>query len=160
MQLQQRQERPAGFWIRLAAVILDGIIIGIPLGILSIFLGAGTTEDIIMSNGMIDPVQIQQLQQTAMENGIISLISFLYGVLLPPLWNGYTVGKRIVGIHIVKANGEKVSIGNMLLRNIVGGIVEVIAFGGLVSLIMIIARKDKRTLHDLVAGTMVTYANR
>lgn len=78
--------------------------------------------------------------------------------MLPTLWNGYTLGKRIVGIHIVKANGDKVSIGTMLMRNIVGGIVEFIALWGLVSLIMIIARKDKRTLHDLVAGTMVKYA--
>ncbi|HBI04534.1 MAG TPA: RDD family protein [Paenibacillaceae bacterium] len=154
MQLQ-RQERPAGFWIRLGAAILDGIIVGIPLAILLTLLGGGgSVEEMIQSNGVVDPAQLQQYLTA---NGIISLISLLYGLLLPTLWNGYTLGKRIVGIHIVKANGDKVSFGTMLMRNIVGGIVELIALWGLVSLIMIIARKDKRTLHDLVAGTQVTY---
>lgn len=76
-------------------------------------------------------------------------------------WNGYLIGKRICGIRIVKKDGSQVSLLTMFLRVIVAGLVYGITFGlGLIaSLILIGVREDKRTLHDLIAGTYVTYAS-
>ncbi|TLS35724.1 RDD family protein [Pseudalkalibacillus caeni] len=132
-------ERPAGFWIRLAALILDGLIIGVPLSI----IGYMFTGDV----------------QTSNDNWVINLISLLYTLLVPVFWYGYTVGKRVCGIRIVKTSGENVGLGSMLLRYIVGYLVYVftLGIGILVSAIMVGVRKDKRAIHDFIGGTYVTY---
>ena len=126
---------PAGFWIRLLANILDGIIIGLPLGIISYFI-AGDMEGDIFTN----------------------VLSLLYAVVLPVIWMGYTIGKKITGVRIVKINGKKLGIGSMLLRAVVSGIVYMVTFGIglLISAFMVGLRSDKRSIHDMIAGTYVT----
>lgn len=128
--------RPAGFWVRLGAAILDGLIIGVPLAIIS-YLITGNTED----------------------NAFTSSVNLLYSVLVPVVWSGYTVGKKIVGVRIAKVNGEKIGFGTMLLRTLVGGLVYVLTLGlaAIVSAFMVGLRQDKRAIHDFIAGTYVTY---
>ncbi len=127
---------PAGFWVRLGANLLDALIIGVPLLLLSYAINGHTDGD-----------------------WFTNLISFLYSLLLPIFWHGYTLGKKIMGVRIVKVNGEPVGFGAMLLRLIVAGILYGITFGILViiSAIMVGVRDDKRSIHDLIAGTYVTY---
>lgn len=86
-------------------------------------------------------------------------ISLLYSIILPVIWSGYTLGKRICGIRIVKMNGSKPGIGTMLLRVIVAGIVIAVTLGIAViaSAFMVGLRQDKRAIHDFIAGTYVTY---
>ncbi|MNZ85140.1 RDD family protein [compost metagenome] len=132
-------ERKAGFWIRLGANLLDGIIIGIPLAILAYIIDGGTDQ------GYTD-----------------NILSFLYSLLLPVLWNGYTIGKRICGIRIRRVSDlTPPGIGTMLMRNVVAGIIYAITFGigVIVSAFMIGLREDKRSIHDFIAGTEVVYDN-
>ncbi|MDQ6420896.1 RDD family protein [Paenibacillus sp. LHD-117] len=127
---------PAGFWIRFGAILLDGLIIGVPLAILSLILSGG--EDA--------------------ENNVTNALSFFYSLLLPVFWNGYTIGKKICGIRIIRVlNNERPHIGNMLMRNLVWGIAIVITFGiaFIVDIFMVALREDKRGLHDFIAGTQV-----
>ncbi|QQE76011.1 RDD family protein [Brevibacillus composti] len=127
---------PVGFWRRLGGSLLDGLIIGVPLVLIS-WLITGSLED----------------------NFVANMLSTLYYVLVPVFWAGYTVGKKIVGIRIVKVDGSQVGIGTMLLRTIVGmGLVYGLTFGigAIVSAIMVGVREDKRSIHDLIAGTYVT----
>jgi uncharacterized RDD family membrane protein YckC len=127
---------PAGFWVRLLAGILDGLIIGIPIGIIA-YIATGNWEN---------------------EN-ISTPLSILYSLLIPILWHGYTVGKRIMNVRIVKVDGSKLGIGAMLMRVIVAGLIYVVTLGiaAIVSAFMVGLRQDKRSLHDLIAGTYVTY---
>lgn len=127
---------PAGFWARLGANLLDGLIIGIPLSIIS-FLISGNWQD----------------------TPITSLGNILYSILVPVLWTGYTVGKKILGIRIVKVDGSKLGYGAMILRVLVGGLVYALTFGIalIVSAFMVGIREDKRAIHDFIAGTYVTY---
>ena len=87
-----------------------------------------------------------------------TLIDFLYTLIVPILWYGYTVGKRIMGIRIVRVDGEKLGIGTMLLREFVAGIVYIVTLGlgMIVSAFMVGLRKDHRAIHDFIAGTYVT----
>ncbi len=126
---------PAGFWVRLFANLLDAIIIGIPLSLLTYAITGSS------------------------QNSLNDTISTLYSLLVPVLWMGYTVGKRITGIRIVKINGEHVGLWTMIKRVVISAFVYAITLGiGLiVSLFMIGLRQDKRSLHDLIAGTYVTY---
>jgi uncharacterized RDD family membrane protein YckC len=136
MEYNQVITRPAGFWIRVAASLLDTIIIMIPLTIISYIITGNWEGDIFTS-----------------------IISILYSLILPVIWFGYTIGKRIVGIRIVKVNGDKVGFGNMLMRIVVAAIVYAVTLGiaVIVSAFMIGLRKDKRAIHDFIAGTYVTY---
>ncbi|MDF2684056.1 MAG: hypothetical protein K0R47_5246 [Brevibacillus sp.] len=125
-----------GFWRRLGASLLDGLIIGIPLALIS-YLLTGDTKGNLFTN----------------------LVSILYSLLLPVFWYGYTVGKRIMGIRIVRLDGEAVGIGTMLLRAVVGIwliYTVTLGIGAIISAIMVGVREDKRAIHDLVAGTYVT----
>lgn len=126
---------PAGFWRRLLGSFLDGLMISIPISLIfTWFLDRETVST------------------------ISSLVQMVYLILVPVLWTGYTVGKKTVGVRIVKVNGEKVSIGTMLLRQFIGGLIYAITLGiGLIiSAFMVGTRRDKRAIHDFVAGTYVT----
>jgi uncharacterized RDD family membrane protein YckC len=124
-----------GFWKRLFAGVLDGIIVSAPLAIIFGVI-AGDWEN---------------------EN-FSTLFNFLYMVIVPILWYGYTVGKRIMGIRIVRMDGKKLGIGTMLLRYLVAALVYAITLGigFIVSAFMVGIRKDHRSIHDFIAGTYVT----
>ena len=124
---------PAGFWIRFGALVLDALIVGVPLTIIAKMSGDKYVTDIL---------------------------SFLYTLLTPILWNGYTIGKRLCGIRIVKvSDGRPPTLGTMLLRNVVGALIYGVTFGIaiIVSATMVGSREDKRSLHDLIADTEVVY---
>lgn len=132
-------KEPAGFWIRFGAILLDGLIIGIPLSLLSLILTGGESGETWFTN----------------------LISFLYTLLLPVLWNGQTVGKKICGIRIIRViNNERPHVGNMLMRNVVWGIIVAVTIGiaFVIDLFMVGIREDKRGIHDFIAGTQVVRA--
>ncbi|SFF22944.1 Uncharacterized membrane protein YckC, RDD family [Paenibacillus catalpae] len=125
----------AGFWRRFGAAILDGLIIGIPLAIISLIIfGKGDT---LFTN----------------------IVSFLYSLLIPIVWNGYTIGKKICGIKIKRLDGMPIGIGTMLLRQLVGGLIYGFTFGIalIVSAFMVGLREDKRAIHDFIAGTVVVH---
>lgn len=161
--VENNYERPAGFWIRLGALILDGVIFGIPSNIISsiFFLPMFTSLfTAVQNNPNMGPEELFPIIMPFYFPAIsvMFILVLIYYVVIPALWNGFTPGKRIVGIRIVRLDGNKVGFGTMLLRYVVGHmIVDAIALGGLVSAIMVGASKDKRSLHDLVAGTAVRF---
>ncbi len=124
-----------GFWKRLFAGVLDGIIVSAPLAIIfGVITGNWDNEN------------------------FSTLFNFLYMLIVPILWYGYTVGKRIMGIRIVRMDGKKLGIGTMLLRYLVAALVYAITLGigFIVSAFMVGIRKDHRSIHDFIAGTYVT----
>lgn len=130
-------EERAGFWIRFGAMFLDGVIIGLPLSILLTILTAG------------------QATETT-----VNFFFSLYIVITATAWKGFTVGKRICGIRIRKADyGDPPGFGSMLLREFIGGLFYALTFGigVIVSIFMIVLREDRRAIHDFIAGTEVVY---
>ncbi len=74
-----------------------------------------------------------------------------YYSLTTSLW-GTTVGKRVFNLWVVGADGKRISIMRAIGRYFSTWISAVTLFIGY---IMIGVRKDKRALHDLIAGTWV-----
>lgn len=128
-----------GFWARFAALLLDGILIGIVVMLAISIANLDTTS------------QAVQLGE--------GLFTLAYAVVLPGIWYGYTVGKRILGVRVVKTDNKDVHIGTMLLREFVGGVIYAFTLGIalVVSIFMVALRRDKRAIHDFIAGTYVTY---
>ncbi len=127
-----------GFWIRFFASLLDGIIVGIPMAIILIFV-FGINND-------------------GSQDLIVNILYGIYNLILPLVWDGYVIGKRIMSIQIQRMDGEKLTFTTVFVREIVGKIILVAATLGLVAIIsafMIAFRKDKRAIHDLMAGTCI-----
>ncbi|MGM0878049.1 MAG: RDD family protein [Bacillota bacterium] len=133
------QYKAAGFWIRLGSIIIDGLLL-IPLYLICMLLGVSDIATEIFVNS----------------------IDFLYYLIIPVIWSGFTVGKRVVGIQIVRTDGKKVGIGTTLKRYILASLVYVVTLGiaFIISVFMIGLRKDKRSIHDLIAGTQVIYTSK
>lgn len=126
---------PGGFWRRLGANLLDGLLF-MPFYILMI-LAFNVSEDTT--------------------NGILGWVQILYMLILPVVWVGYTVGKKAMGVQIVRIDGKKITFFTMLKRVILGMLVHVLTFGigYIVSAFMVGLREDKRAIHDFIAGTQV-----
>ncbi|MFC7320019.1 RDD family protein [Halobacillus campisalis] len=126
-----------GFTKRFAASLLDGLVVFLPIALISYLLF-----------------------QAAPDDALPSLTQSLYMLIVPVVWHGYVVGKKMMGIRIVKKDGSDVGIGAMLLRVFVAGLVYAltVGIGYIVSAFMVFIRKDHRAIHDLIAGTYVTDA--
>ncbi|MFC4735989.1 RDD family protein [Bacillus daqingensis] len=129
--------RPAGFLSRLGANIVDGLLITVVWVIISYIVYQEFTAGDLIQN----------------------ILQAVYAVVVPALWYGYSVGKYAFGIRIARIDGKKVGIGTMLMRVFGAGIVYALTLGIalLASVIMVLVRKDRRAVHDFIAGTYVTH---
>ncbi len=129
---------PAGFQSRFLARIIDVIIIFLVTGILStIIYGEFYNNESYY---------------------ITDYLGLTYGIFVPVVWYGYTLGRRMAENRIVRMDRKKVGIGTMLLRELVTGLIYMLTLGiGLiVSAFMVGLREDKRAIHDFIANTYVT----
>ena len=143
------ERKYAGFWIRVAAAIVDSIIFIAVFG--ALIYG-------IFGMGAIDPTLIDG----GIEEGAMSyLFIFIYNIL--PIivtiwfWIAYkgTPGKMILGLEIVhKETGETISIGASILRYI-GYIISMIPLG--LGYLWVAFDSKKRGWHDFIGGTVVVY---
>lgn len=152
----------AGFWIRFLASLLDTIFLALPVGIIVYLLSDGNWFDFS---------QYQQNIQMAMSGNTHALdkqpqtsftweLFFEVSVLLVTMlfwkrWRGATPGKKFVHIKIVDAKTLQDIDNKQAITRSLGYIVSTFAF--LIGFIMVAMRKDKRGLHDLLAGTVVIY---
>jgi uncharacterized RDD family membrane protein YckC len=139
----------AGRGARFAAVMIDGIISSAIL-FPAMYL-AGTW-------GRLTTLQISMLETMLWAVGGLVLYVLLHGRLLR--LHGQTLGKRMVGIQAVSVvNGDVIPLQKMVVTRILP--VHVLAnlppplnYLTLIDALMIF-RKDRRCLHDMLAGTRV-----
>jgi uncharacterized RDD family membrane protein YckC len=128
-----------GFWIRVVAYIIDGILLTIVCGVVDRLLGI----NILASDwDHYDP----------MANVISLVIGWLYFALLESSERGATVGKMVMGLRVVTSDGQRLSFMNATGRyfaKILSAIILCIGF------IMVAFTDKKRGLHDIIAGTLV-----
>lgn len=89
---------------------------------------------------------------------VFFIFFFLVLVLLPTLDNGYTIGGLIINVRIIKLNEKHMTIGTMIIREILGGFVlTVFSFGlvHIISIILLFKSEGNRTIYDRIANTIV-----
>lgn len=132
---------------RLVAHLVDNVLVMIPM-----LLGA-IVEDL----WAWDVVRKPGLGPLAVLGGAGSVVLVGYQ-LYRAARTGQTLGKRMRNIRVVRPDGSRVSVGRLILRNVVPGALSrfgsVLALLGLVDGLMVF-RNDRRCLHDLIAGTQV-----
>lgn len=77
-----------------------------------------------------------------------------YSLILEALFNGQTIGKRMMKIKVIKIDGYQASFTDYLMRWILR-LVEITIFMGSIALLTIIFNDRNQRLGDIVAGTAV-----
>lgn len=130
----------AGLGSRMIAAILDLSIQGAVL-----FVVSWITTQVARNGNSITPAIVLVV--------VVFVVLWGYYPLLEGLWNGQTIGKRAQAIRVVRTDGQPVTIGPVLVRNLIRILEEfAIPFAGVVS--MLVSSNSQR-LGDLAAGTIV-----
>ncbi|WP_165075816.1 RDD family protein [Paludisphaera rhizosphaerae] len=79
-----------------------------------------------------------------------------YFIFLEWLWNGQTLGKRILHVRVVRRGGYALRFFDTLLRNLLR-VIDFLPFFYGVGLASMLLTRDSQRLGDLVAGTLVVY---
>lgn len=145
--MENTELKRAGFGIRLGAYLLDYIFIELINSILMVpFLGKILTS--AQKGGQPDFSVLSPII-------LISLsVYIVYWVVIPYLAKGKSFGKMIVGIQVLRQDGEIISFGRLLLRETIGKWISsaIILIGYLMAL-----GEKKLALHDMIANTQVVY---
>ncbi len=131
----------AGFWLRVAAYLIDAVILFIPLVILSFGIEALLGQD--------NPMSI--LGEFVAD---IALWWAYYSILESSSLQG-TLGKKVLGLKVVNYQGERISFGRATGRFFAQFISSIILFVGY---IMVAFTQKKQGLHDIMAQCLVVRA--
>jgi uncharacterized RDD family membrane protein YckC len=159
--------RVAGFWVRVLADLLDGLV--------------------LFAVGALLAIPFRSLFLRMGERGVFVglAVSLLYtGVLQSRFGDGRTIGKRLLGLRVVRMDGALMSLDRSLVRyalmgglvyrsavayavtgllpflpvtwvdSVLGGAAVALAFG---CVLVVPFHPLKRGLHDLLAGTIVIH---
>ena len=83
---------------------------------------------------------------------VIRILAFLYSPILISIW-GTTIGKRALGLYVVRSNGARCGFWRALARQLA----QILSTITLIGYLMVAFREDKRALHDLIADTVVVH---
>ena len=129
---------PAGFAVRSTAFLIDALL---RVGIL---IACGTA---LGAGGRFG---------TGLMFIVLFAINWLYPVVFELLPAAATPGKRIMGLHVLMANGLPITPAGCLIRNLLR-VVDFLPFMYAFGIICILLRPDARRLGDLAGGTVVAY---
>ncbi len=149
----------AGFWIRFVALLIDGIIVGIPLAILFFAAEASALTtyrdcvDTAISTGTLANACLSPFLGSIGPFELLGLaVQVLYFTLLWSRFGG-TLGQRLLGLHVVDAaTGKNIGFGRALGR-FIGYVVSAICL--YIGLIWAAFDPRKQGWHDKMASTFV-----
>jgi uncharacterized RDD family membrane protein YckC len=156
---------PVGFWARLAAYLVDSIILGFIIYIIWAVVTRVTGWEnpvVPQPDPNMDPSAYIQLLGEYFRNMMPMLIrQFFVGKLVQASYEiyfngkfGATPGKMAIGAQIVRLDGSPIGFQLALLRWLAARVSDLTFFIGY---LFIAFRQDKRALHDLMVGTKVVY---
>ena len=153
----------AGFWIRFIASFLDTLFLALPVAVVIYFLSDGNWFDFAQyqqnmayaMSGNADKALASQPQTSLKWELLFEMSVLVVTVMFWRKWKGATPGKKFVHIKIVDAKTFEDIDNKQAITRSFGYIISTLAL--LIGFIMVAFRKDKRGLHDLLAGTVVVY---
>jgi uncharacterized RDD family membrane protein YckC len=151
----------AGFWMRVLALIVDGLVLG----------GIGW----VLGATMFDT--LAQLGGWGRVIGFVIALAY-FGILNSRVGGGQTLGKRFIGIRVQSLDGSLLSLPRSFARYVVlgvpfflnnasfppqlltgpaGYVLTLLVFGGILSIVYLFVfnRATRRSLHDFAVGSWV-----
>lgn len=129
--LQESSYQKAGFIVRWAASVLDGLLISIPLLAISIPFYKSDSEVIDKLSG---------------------LVVVIYSVIAIANYQT-TLGKNFFNLKVISKDGVKIGYGKAIVREFLGKILSSIVLS--LGYLWVIWDKEKQGWHDKIAGTYV-----
>jgi uncharacterized RDD family membrane protein YckC len=152
----------AGFWERFGAYLIDGLILGIPFGVVVVVLismlgGLGILMHRNLANSG-DPSAAAAFLGPMFMVFFLGMLGFvilqwLYFAGMESSERQATFGKSVMSLRVTNYEGQRISFGHATGRffaKIVSGLIP-LAIG----YIMAAFTEKKQALHDLIAGTLV-----
>lgn len=141
------EKAPAGFFIRLAAYLIDVCIAGCIIGIINVPL---LFVKLMMSDSAV-------FQNILFGYDIFDILNFCllsaYFVIMT-YTSGKTVGKMLMKIQVVSETGKDLSFWQVFFREVIGKYLSRILYIGY---ILIGIQENKKGIHDMIADTKVVY---
>jgi uncharacterized RDD family membrane protein YckC len=147
----------AGWWSRVGAALIDSLIIGVGALIILAIFGS------IFSVGFFDSEEtgvVALIVGLMLSFVAIAIVALLYAPLMMDRTNGKTLGRMAMGIRVVRANGQPMTFGWAMLREVA---VKALLFGFAGSLTFGLANladvlwplwdDENRALHDFLVDT-------
>ena len=146
----------AGFWRRFFAFIVDSILLGIPLNGLYFLLLWPSLKLLVQapsSAAGMPPEMALKVQAISWGFQLLSIAVFwLYYALMESSSKQATLGKMLLGIKVVGAQGQRLSFWHATGRTL-GKIVSGFTF--YIGFMIAGANKHKQALHDILASAYV-----
>lgn len=179
--MEVRKDQP-NLWRRFIAYLIDwffGMMFAAFPVVMLVGIASGTTE--ILDDLLLIPYPLNYI------GGALALIfSFVYYVVFPwKIWKGQTIGKRMMGMEIVRTSGKQVDLRTLIVRQVLGvfliegilitassylwemlalmtgeiRVMQYLYYIGLgltiVSTLLVIFTKNNQAIHDHMGKTMV-----
>jgi uncharacterized RDD family membrane protein YckC len=142
----------AGFWRRCAAMLIDGLLLGVVSAVVQAAVGLGA-----IGSGMTDTSAIAAAMGTIMlVSALLFVGQWLYYALFESSALQATPGKLALGIKVVDEAGKRIGFGQASGRwfaKIVSNLILGIGY------LMAGFTARKQALHDMMAGTLVVFAD-
>jgi uncharacterized RDD family membrane protein YckC len=139
----------AGFWLRLAAYIIDSLALGLTVGVAILMP--------LMNRGVISPanpwaIYTNTSRQYVALQLLLMMIQWVYFALLESSAWQASLGKRTLGLVVTDLEGKRISFGRASARyfcSLLSSFILMIGF------IMIAFTQRKQGLHDILTGCLV-----
>ncbi len=137
----------AGFVSRLIAWIIDQLVV-VGFTFITGWIASFVLDTLAFDN------QVYELT-VALILVIVNFAFFLFYFIGLWMISGQTLGKSIMGLRIVRADGERLKLRNAILRFIGYPISGMLLFLGY---LMVLIDRRRQALHDKIGGTIVVYS--
>ncbi|HEY7954625.1 MAG TPA: RDD family protein [Polyangia bacterium] len=147
--------RVAGFWRRAVAAVVDLLVLSVVFVILDMLVSLALRQP-LPRLGQLGPDYLVDVAVNGDALALVGLVllavlAFLYFFIFQAL-SGQTPGKRLVGVRVIDAFGDRPSLGRALLRT-AAYLPSALLLG--IGFLWVGFDPEKRGLHDRLADTYV-----
>ncbi len=148
--MQNKTKSPvyAGFFVRLAAYLIDSILVGTALLIvrLPIWISSWIHAENLIVRDFVFQYSIADI--------VIYVLSVGYFILMT-YFTGATLGKKLLHIKVVSAEDRKLTLLEVIFRETIGRFLSALIAN--VGYLMVGIHSEKCGLHDILSDTRVVY---
>ncbi|NHO33545.1 RDD family protein [Acetobacter fallax] len=170
---EQRVLGYAGFWVRTAAALIDGMLVTVAGFLLQVLAVPSVRFDTIEVPGGDTPSYEVAYRttdffysvpfphphiDTSGSSPLFLLLPLAYSILLEASTLRGTIGKWILGLQVCDLDGRRISLLRSLVRNVVKSYISFPFL--LIGVLMVAFTPKKQGLHDMVASTLVVRRQR
>lgn len=144
-------EKKAGLGKRFVARLLDGVLVGIVFGIISLTFG-GLGGAVLQG-----PESVETGIGAAYLFWIVAfpIVYFLYHTIMEATY-GYTLGKQVLGMVVTSKGGGDLGWGQSIVRNLFRFIgYWFLPFSAILAVIIMAVSDDKQRIGDMAGSTVV-----